>query len=98
VVLSEYDGGVMVEIKDDGAGFDATVSRHAPPGHLGLLVMRERAEQTGGWCTVESEPGLGTTVRYCVGSLRLSAEDRLSERNADGRERAPAGPGLTVTS
>ncbi len=75
VTLSEYDGGVLVEIKDDGAGFDATTPRHAPPGHLGLLVMRERAEQSGGWCTVESEPGLGTTVRYCVGSRRLGAEE-----------------------
>ena len=84
VGLSEYDGGVLVEIKDDGAGFDATASRQAPPGHLGLLVMRERAEQSGGWCTVESEPGLGTTVRYCVGSRRLSAEDRPADPTGDG--------------
>jgi signal transduction histidine kinase len=84
VGLSEYDGGVLVEIKDDGVGFDATASRQAPPGHLGLLVMRERAEQTGGWCTVESEPGLGTTVRYCVGSRRLSAEDRPADPTGDG--------------
>jgi signal transduction histidine kinase len=84
VVMSEYDGGVMVEIKDDGAGFDATTPRQAPPGHLGLLVMRERAEQSGGWCTVESEPGLGTTVRYCVGSRRLSAEERPGDPPGDG--------------
>jgi signal transduction histidine kinase len=84
VVMSEYDGGVMVEIKDDGAGFDATMSRQAPPGHLGLLVMRERAEQSGGWCTVESEPGLGTTVRYCVGSRRLSEEERPADPPGDG--------------
>ena len=84
VVLSEYDGGVLVEIKDDGAGFDATRSRQAPPGHLGLLVMQERAEQSGGWCTVESEPGHGTTVRYCVGSRRLSAEDRPADPHGDG--------------
>src|ERR1017187_7344226 len=84
VVMSEYDGGVMVEIKDDGAGFDSTMSRQAPPGHLGLLVMRERAEQSGGWCTVESEPGLGTTVRYCVGSRRLSEEERPADPPGDG--------------
>jgi nitrate/nitrite-specific signal transduction histidine kinase len=84
VVLGEYDGGVLVEIKDDGAGFDATRSRQAPPGHLGLLVMQERAEQSGGWCTVESEPGHGTTVRYCVGSRRLSAENRPADPHDDG--------------
>jgi signal transduction histidine kinase len=90
VVLSEYDGGVLVEIKDDGVGFDATRSRQAPPGHLGLLVMQERAEQTGGWFTVESEPGLGTTVRYCVGSRRLSGEDGPADPHARGSEAAVA--------
>jgi signal transduction histidine kinase len=84
VTLSEYDGGVLVEIKDDGTGFDATAPRHAPPGHLGLLVMRERAEQSGGWCTVESEAGLGTTVRYCVGSRRLSVDEGPADPPGDG--------------
>jgi signal transduction histidine kinase len=90
VVLSEYDGGVLVEIKDDGAGFDATRSRQAPPGHLGLLVMQERAEQSGGWFTVESEPGTGTTVRYCVGSRRLSGEDGPADPHRDGSGAAVA--------
>jgi len=90
VVLSEYDGGVLVEIKDDGVGFDATRSRQAPPGHLGLLVMQERAEQSGGWFSVESEPGTGTTVRYCVGSRRLSGEDGPADPDGDGRGAAVA--------
>jgi hypothetical protein len=33
---------------------------------------------------VESEPGHGTTVRYCVGSRRLSAEDRPADPQGDG--------------
>jgi signal transduction histidine kinase len=90
MVLSEYDGGVLVEIKDDGVGFDATRSRQAPPGHLGLLVMQERAEQSGGWFTVESKPGLGTTVRYCVGSRRLSGEDGPADPHDDGSGAAVA--------
>jgi len=72
IALSAGDGGIMVEIRDDGAGFDTSLPQQAP-GHLGLLVMRERAEQSGGWFTVESEPGVGTNVRYCVGSRVLSA-------------------------
>ncbi len=76
VTLDERDGGVLVEIRDDGVGFDATAPRPTPPGHLGLLVMRERAEQSGGWCTVESQAGAGTTVRYLVGSRLLGGRDR----------------------
>jgi signal transduction histidine kinase len=68
VTLEEDLSGVLVSIRDDGAGFDARRPERSLPGHLGLLVMRERAEQTGGWCIVDSEPGQGTTVRYCVGS------------------------------
>jgi signal transduction histidine kinase len=93
ITLSERDGGVMVEISDDGAGFDTNGPPQAPPGHLGLLVMRERAEQSGGWFTVESRPGAGTTVRYLVGSLLLSGRDRLPAE-AGGRR----GPALTGSS
>lgn len=71
VVLEETDGGVLVTITDDGEGFAAEKPQTSPPGHLGLLVMRERAEQSGGWCTVESQPGHGTTVRFCVRSRTL---------------------------
>jgi signal transduction histidine kinase len=75
VAIAEHDGGVMVEIRDDGVGFLTSASPPALPGHLGLLVMKERAEQSGGWCTVDSQPGVGTTVRYSVGSRLFSGED-----------------------
>ena len=61
------------------------------PGHLGLLVMRERAEQSGGWFTVESEPGVGTTVRYCVGSRVLSGGTTPPPGAGDGCGAATAG-------
>ena len=92
VVLSERDGGVMVEIRDDGAGFDADAPRHAPPGHLGLLVMRERAEQSGGWCTVESSPGAGTAVRYWVASRLLGGPDVSLPGGGDRSGVAAASP------
>jgi len=80
VTLDETDGGVLVTIRDDGVGFDAHHPQLTPPGHLGLMVMRERAEQSGGWCAVESQPGFGTTVRYCVGSRLLRHPDPPSEQ------------------
>ena len=33
-------------------------------GHLGLASMQERARLLGGRCTIETEPGQGTTVRF----------------------------------
>jgi signal transduction histidine kinase len=64
VALSESDGGTLLTVRDDGCGFDASAPEE--PGHLGLALMRERASITGGWCSIESEPGHGTTVRAWV--------------------------------
>jgi signal transduction histidine kinase len=46
-------------IRDDGRGFEPG---EVAPDHLGLGIMRERAEAIGAELTVESEPGLGTQV------------------------------------
>jgi signal transduction histidine kinase len=56
-------GTLVVEVADDGVGFD-TDDRH--PGHLGLETMRERTERMGGEFTVESSPAGSTTVRAVV--------------------------------
>jgi signal transduction histidine kinase len=57
--------GVLVEVRDDGVGFDPEKVDGAQP-HLGLDTMRERAELAGGWLEVQSTPGLGTTVRFWI--------------------------------
>lgn len=59
------DAGFKVEIVDDGTGFVVAESVHMP-GHLGLLAMRERAQLSGGWFRIESEPGAGATVEFWV--------------------------------
>jgi signal transduction histidine kinase len=53
--------GVTLEVRDDGIGFDpgATTAEH-----LGLRIMQERAAAIGATFSIESSPGLGTTV--CV--------------------------------
>ena len=53
----EVDTSVRLEIADDGCGLNG-----ARPG-VGLTSMRERAEELGGWCTVESRQTGGTIVR-----------------------------------
>jgi signal transduction histidine kinase len=51
---------IILEISDDGVGFDTGGDF---PGHLGLHSMRERAEGLGGTLTVQSAPGEGTRIR-----------------------------------
>ncbi|HEV2475314.1 MAG TPA: ATP-binding protein [Candidatus Dormibacteraeota bacterium] len=65
VVAEGVDGGLRVEIADDGTGFVVAESVRVP-GHIGLVAMRERAQLAGGWCRIESEPGAGTRIRFWV--------------------------------
>jgi signal transduction histidine kinase len=57
--------GLVLEIEDDGEGFEP-----ATPGirsrRLGLTSMEERAERAGGTLEITSTPGVGTRVRLVV--------------------------------
>ncbi|MCB0192625.1 MAG: sensor histidine kinase [Anaerolineae bacterium] len=59
------DESLIVEIRDNGVGFDvdATTATYDQRTSLGLINMNERAELVGGHCTLESARGRGTTVR-----------------------------------
>ena len=59
VSVHGYRGNVSVQVRDDGAGFDAAQVR--PDAH-GLQGMRHRVEAAGGRLTVSSTPGEGTLV------------------------------------
>ena len=59
--LRRSDEGIVLEVSDDGSGFD--VHRTGDdPAHVGLRGMRARLEDVGGDVLVESAPGHGTTV------------------------------------
>ena len=60
VRVEDPPGRVVVEISDDGGGFDLAA---AHPGHFGLESMRSRAAEIGGLLTITSTPGEGTVVR-----------------------------------
>jgi nitrate/nitrite-specific signal transduction histidine kinase len=52
-------GQLSLMIKDDGLGFDpATIA----PEHLGITIMRERANSIGASLKIDSQVGQGTTV------------------------------------
>jgi two-component system, NarL family, sensor histidine kinase UhpB len=56
------DGGVELEVADDGRGFAFDDSESG----LGIAGMRERALLAGGELTIESRPEAGTTIRLTV--------------------------------
>lgn len=60
VRLRGMDGEPVLEVQDDGRGFDPA---SVPPAHYGLLGMRERARLAGGALEISSSPGGGTTLR-----------------------------------
>ncbi len=59
VRLGRTAEAIILEIRDNGRGFDALGSF---PGHLGLLSMQERVKNLGGVLSIESTPGQGTTI------------------------------------
>ena len=59
ISLEKKDNKIILEISDNGVGFDpASVETH---GGLGLKGMRERAEQFGGALQIQSN-AMGTKV------------------------------------
>jgi len=66
VLLGRTPDGSILEIADDGVGFDPTAT--PADGHHGLMNMRVRAEAIGGRLDVESQPGAGTRVRLFISS------------------------------
>lgn len=69
VSMVAVDGTLVLEVRDDGAGFDPSTAPSSAAGsgrRLGLASMRERARAAGGRLDVTSGPGTGTTVRLEV--------------------------------
>jgi PAS domain S-box-containing protein len=59
VVLGQQDDRFLLQLVDDGIGFDlAAQDRRA----LGLLSMRERAREIGAELLIDSSPGRGTSL------------------------------------
>ncbi len=64
VSLRRGDEGLVLEIDDDGRGFDVETTTWG----MGLHNLRDRVESLGGVLVVESTPGEGTTVRATLPS------------------------------
>lgn len=67
LTLTYLDDQVVLDIADDGRGFDPSAARGGAGvrGH-GLPAMRARVRQLGGTLTVESTPGEGTVLSAAI--------------------------------
>jgi signal transduction histidine kinase len=59
VRLAVTEQGVLLEVRDDGRGFDPRAGTEG----FGLLGLRERLHALGGTLLLDSAPGQGTTLR-----------------------------------
>jgi signal transduction histidine kinase len=82
LTLSYLDDLVVLDVADDGVGFDPATM--AAAGGLGLRAMRERVTQLGGNLTIESAPAQGATI-----AAELPTSTAGAPRGAAG----PAGRG-----
>jgi signal transduction histidine kinase len=58
---------LVLEVEDDGSGFDAAAVLAEPPeGHVGVRVMADVAASSGATLLVRSAPGAGTCWRLEV--------------------------------
>ncbi|MBC3191922.1 sensor histidine kinase [Pseudonocardia sp. C8] len=62
VTLTYLEDAVMLDVRDDGVGFDPADPPRGTGRGFGLSAMRVRVEQLGGTVAVESRPGDGTAV------------------------------------
>ena len=58
----ERDGGISLEVHDDGQGFDADAAQAVADQGLGLRSMRERAAALGARLSLVTAPGLGSRL------------------------------------
>jgi signal transduction histidine kinase len=86
-------GGVEVRITDDGCGF--STARTTDRLHRGTGVAAELARTAGGWWSIDSAPGEGTTVEFWLPDAVVI--DVTRDRQAEGADRAtPAAPTVAL--
>ena len=79
VRLKQMEPGLaLLEVQDDGIGFDVQEMNMAydKRSSLGMINLRERSELVNGLLNVQSQPGKGTLIQVYV-PLNEEAADRL---------------------
>ena len=68
----ERDGGLALQIQDDGQGFDAVAAQAVADRGLGLRSMRERADALGARLSLMTSPGQGCRLGVTLSPATLA--------------------------
>lgn len=98
ITLSATGGGVRLDVRDDGLGFEvphweAAVASGTGTASFGLRLMRERLRDLGGGLDIESTPGEGCAISAYL-PLGPAATDTASPHS---RPDTPATPDGSAT-
>jgi signal transduction histidine kinase len=66
VVLWSEQGNIVLQVRDEGSGFDPQSLAEQPGQHFGLEGMRERVHLLNGRLSIQSAPGQGTCIEVVV--------------------------------
>jgi signal transduction histidine kinase len=95
VGLRVYLAHVELTVKDDGVGFDQSITK--PKSH-GLAGMRHRVESLGGRLDIRSQPGQGTTVFAAFPTGPAAAAPLLADAGESGPPPAGTAPAQSAAN
>jgi signal transduction histidine kinase len=79
---------IVLQIHDDGKGFNPEACAGPKDGHFGLLGIRERTERLGGQIQITSAPGTGTSVRVEIPAGSPNGQEPLQPASEAHEERS----------
>jgi signal transduction histidine kinase len=74
ITLSYLEDVVLLDVRDDGSGFEPSAVAPGEQGGYGLTTMRQRLLGVGGTLEIESAPGEGTAIGASVPAIRAEGE------------------------
>ncbi len=89
VTLSYMNNLVLLNVEDNGVGFDPSKPHTGTSDHsggFGFKGMRRRVEQLSGTLLIDSTPGSGTTLMVAL----PVGGDKQSDRNAEAVKKTPS--------
>ena len=76
VTIDEADGGLIIIVADEGAGFDPAALKPKTEGGFGLFSVRERLRLFGGTLEIESAPGEGTRMIATIPAVLIPPSEQ----------------------
>ncbi len=74
IALRGNADGLVLDISDDGCGFDPKAQEAMPDSHHGLRNMRQRVVALGGTLAIDSQPGHGTRLAAHIPAAALATD------------------------